>query len=67
MAKPESGDIENKVPQTPNQRPEDRGSEHHPDLSRIRGLEQFRSKIQEPRYHEGKDRAGTSWKTGINN
>lgn len=41
MAKPESGDIEHRVPPTPNQKPEHRGKEHHPDLSRITGLEQF--------------------------
>lgn len=55
------------APSTPNQGPEHRCSEHHPDLSRMKGLEQFRSKIQEPRYHEGKDRVGISWKADISN
>lgn len=67
MAKPESGDTENRAPPTPNQGPEHRCSVHHPDLSRMKGLEQFRSKIQEPRCHEGKDRAGISWKADISN
>lgn len=65
-AEPESGEgrVQETLSALPGQpiepMPEPRYSECHPDLSRIRVLEQFKSKVQEPTSYEGKNRIGIS-------